>query len=624
MKLSPSLLAGAAGLALLGAPAPALALQEEPPAVAAEAGSEARAAFDAMIDEITMRFFREAPEFATALGLPEEIAGEGYNARLSEAGPEADARHRLQARELLAQLDAVEAEALDHQRQLTLRILRDQVEAAVQAADAAPYGAGAPIGFTPYPVTQLSGPHIQLPNLMQAQQAVTDPQSAEDYLSRLSQYGRLFDQTIAHVRRDAEAGVTPPTFAIEKAIGVIESFIEPAPTENVLYTSFAEKLEAAEVEGAQDYLARAEAEVSGTVYPAYERLAEAMAGLLEQSEDVAGVHRLPNGAALYEAMIRINVDNPDWTAGQIHQTGLDEVARIHAEMEPLFAELGLTEGTIGERIAQFAADEQYLYPNTDEGRERLLADLNAQMAEIEPLLPQWFATIPPQPVEVRRVPEFSEASAPGGYYNLPSLDGSRPGIYWINLRDTAIWPSWSLKTLTYHEANPGHHFQLSINLANEDTPLLRKLTASTNAFAEGWALYSELLAEEMGLYEGDPAGNIGRLQAELFRAVRLVVDTGMHAMEWSREDAIEYMVDNGGVTDRSDAVVEIERYAVWPGQALGYKMGMIQMVALRERAETELGDAFDIREFHDALLVDGGMPMTVMDAEIERWIDERR
>lgn len=626
MTFKDMLLAGAGALSLSLAALPAAAYQAEPAETAAEvttAETEAREAFDALIQEITVKIFRDSPEFATYLGLPEEMMGGPYNGKLGDYGPEEDAENREMAHEIEAQLEAVDPEPLDHQRQLTLQLLKDQLNASLAAMEIAPYGTGGPAGYSVYPITQLSGVHIDLPNLMQAQQPVEDAQGAEDYLSRLGEFDRVFGETTALVERDAELGAVPPDFVLEKTINVINKFTEPAVTDNILYTAFAQKLEDAGIEDSQSYLDRAAAIIEDEVYPAYASLGETLSGLLEDATHDASIRHLPDGAALYNALIRINADAPNMTGDQIHQIGLDEVARIQAEMNTLFDELEVPEGTFRERLDTMATDPEYLYANTDEGRAELLDDLNAQLDEIRPLLPDYFGAIPPQEVEIRRVPEFSQDSAPGGYYDLPSLDGERPGIYWINLRDTAVWPEWSLKTLSYHEAIPGHHFQLALNLNNQDTPLLRKLTSSTNAFSEGWALYTERLAKEMGLYDDDPAGDIGRLQSELFRAVRLVVDTGMHAKEWSREEAIDYMVENGGATDRSDAVIEIERYAAWPAQALGYKIGMIKILEMRDHAKEALGEDFDIREFHDAMLVNGGLPLTVMEDEINRYIEEQ-
>jgi uncharacterized protein (DUF885 family) len=244
--------------------------------------------------------------------------------------------------------------------------------------------------------------------------------------------------------------------------------------------------------------------------------------------------------------------------------------------------------------------------------------LNKQLAEIAPLLPKYFGTVPPQQVEVRRIPAYEQEAAPGGYYTPPALDGSRPGIYWINLRHTAGWPSFSLKTLTYHEANPGHHFQIALKVANKDIPVIRQLLFF-GAFTEGWALYTEKLAAEMGLYDADQFGNLGRLQSELGRAVRLVVDTGLHHKRWTRDRAMQYMAATVG-NPQSTAV---ERYAVWPGQACSYKLGMIKIEELRARAEAALGERFDLRKFHDLLLINGDVPLTVLEAQVDSWIDEQ-
>jgi uncharacterized protein (DUF885 family) len=274
-------------------------------------------------------------------------------------------------------------------------------------------------------------------------------------------------------------------------------------------------------------------------------------------------------------------------------------------------------------MAALTKDPKFLYPNTDEGKTQLIKDVNGLIANVQALSPKWFGTIPPQPVEVRRVPAFSEDSAPGGYYDQPSVEGSRPGIYWINLRDTKNNPRFSLPTLTYHEAVPGHHYQIALSLSVQGVPLLRKVEGTTSAYAEGWALYSERLAKEMGLYDKDPYGDLGRLRDELFRGVRLVVDTGMHEKGWSREQAIKYMVDAGAATP-DDAESEIERYVVWPGQALSYKIGMLKILELRERAKTALGDKFDIRKFHDAVLLDGGLPLGVLETRVNAWIEAQK
>jgi len=580
-----------------------------------------RAAFDALIEDITNGLFRTSPEFATYLGLPEEVMGGPYLGGLDDYSLAGRGMARAQAADVIARLSAVDPTPLDDQQRMTRAVIMELVQAGVNA-DMAADGWGSPSlgSFSVYPVVQLSGLHINVPNLMQAQQPVTNGAQAEMYVERINAFGPAIDDTISVIEADAAAGVVPPDFVLEKTLGVITRFTEVAPNENVLYTALAGKLEEAGVEGGEAYLAAAEAAVTAVVYPAYERLAAALQALQADAVHHAGIDRLPNGPAVYNALIRLNADS-DLSADEIHDIGLSEVDRITSEMDAILQAEGYTEGSVGDRMSALALEERFLYANTDEGKAQLIADLNQQVADVQAVAPEWFGTIPPQSVNVARVPEFSEESAPGGYYDLPSLDGERPGTYWINLRDTANNPSFTLKTLTYHEAVPGHHYQIALSLFLEDIPLLRKLLAGTNAYVEGWALYAESVAEEMGMYTDDPHGDLGRLQSELFRSVRLVVDTGIHAKGWSRERAIDYMVGTGAA-EESDATIEIERYSVWPGQALGYKMGMITIGELRARAQSALGDAFDIREFHDVVLLDGGLPLPlpVLAQRVDGWI----
>jgi len=579
----------------------------------------ARAAFDALVEDITNGLFRTSPEFATYLGLPEELMGGPYLGRLDDYSLAGRGLARAESVDVIARLSAVDPAPLDDQRRMTRAVIMELVQSGVNA-DMAADGWGSPTlgGFTIYPVVQLSGLHIDVPNLMQAQQPVTDGAQAQMYVERISALAVAIDDSIAVIEADAAAGVIPPDFVLEKTLGVITRFTEVAATENVLYTALAGKLDEAGIDGGEAYLAAAEAVVTDEVYPAYGRLAAALEVLQADAVHYAGIDRLPNGAAVYNALIRLNADS-ELSADEIHNIGLAEVTRITSEMDAILQAEGYAEGSVGDRMSALALEERFLYPNTDEGKAELIADLNEQVAEVQALAPEWFGAIPPQAVTVARVPAFSEESAPGGYYDMPSLDGERPGTYWINLRDTANNPSFSLKTLTYHEAVPGHHYQIALSLSLEGVPLLRKLLARTNAYTEGWALYAEQVAEEMGLYEGDPYGNLGRLQSELFRSVRLVVDTGLHAKGWSRERAIDYMVSTGAA-EESDATIEIERYAVWPAQALGYKMGMITIGELRARAESQLGEAFDIREFHDVVLLDGGLPLPVLAQRVDGWI----
>jgi uncharacterized protein (DUF885 family) len=322
----------------------------------------------------------------------------------------------------------------------------------------------------------------------------------------------------------------------------------------------------------------------------------------------AGVWRLPRGADYYSASV-LNQTTTTRKPAEIHRLGLDLVAEHAANIDELLKMQGMTQGTVGERLRAMFVDPRFQYPDTDAARATLLADLNGRVRSVRAKLPKYFATLPKSGVEIRRVPTEIEAGAPGGYYNLASLDGKRPGIYWINLRDTREQPKWLLPTLTYHESVPGHHLQLSIQ-QETGLPLIRKVSQYT-AYVEGWALYAEQLAAEMGEYDHDPLGRIGQLHDSMFRAVRLVIDSGIHAMKWSREQAIRYFTETLG-DPVTEATGEVERYCVWPGQACCYMLGKLKFLAERERAQKILGARFDIRKFHDAVLLSGAVPLDLM------------
>jgi len=415
---------------------------------------------------------------------------------------------------------------------------------------------------------------------------------------------------------DSELGVLPPDFSIDRTIANLTGSISVPAAENPLVTGLRQKLAEAGLERADEFEAQAIDLVDGQVYPATRRLIAALEAVRPMASHDAGIGRLPNGAALYQALITQMTDTT-LSAGEIHALGLVEVDRIHAEMDTLLKEVGYTEGTVGARMSQLLQDPQYIYPNTPEGKARLMAGLQSDLDLANARLADWFGKLPDQDVAIRVVPPQREKSTSGAFYDAPSMDGTRPGTFWIVLADTASLPSYSLQTLVYHETNPGHHLQTMLGL-DPSLPILNTIFYS-NAAGEGWGLYAEYLASEMGLYENDPVDDLGRLQQELHRAVRLVVDTGMHAMGWSREQAIEYSLATEG-NHIDEATAEIERYAVWPGQALGYKLGMLKILELRKRAQEQLGDRFDIRTFHDRILENGALPLNLMEAKIDAWI----
>jgi uncharacterized protein (DUF885 family) len=352
------------------------------------------------------------------------------------------------------------------------------------------------------------------------------------------------------------------------------------------------------------------------VYPALDRQIALMEEVQKKATHDAGVWKLPNGEQYYRDSVLFWTTS-SMSAEEIHKTGLEIIKDHTAKIDAIMKTQGLTKGTVGERLRAMFSDPKYHYPNTDEGKEKLIADLNVKVQTVRAKLPDYFGALPKADVRIQRVPKEIEAGQAGGYYNSPSLDGKRPGIYWINLRDTAEHPSWVLPTLSYHEAIPGHHLQQSIQ-REAKMPMIRKLSYFS-AYIEGWALYAEQLADEMGMYEGDPLGKIGFLHDAMFRAVRLVVDSGMHAMKMTREEAIKFFVDTIG-DQEATAVSEVERYCVQPGQACGYMLGKLTFLKEREKAKAALGAKFDIKKFHDAVLIGGAVPLAMLDGITDRYI----
>ena len=359
--------------------------------------------------------------------------------------------------------------------------------------------------------------------------------------------------------------------------------------------------------------------VEQKILPEYRSIIDIFKGFAEDTNHHAGIWRIPNGETIYKLRLQSSTTT-DINAESIHELGLTEVLRINKEMEQLLIKLGHTEGTVAQRVKELMKAPDQLFLNTDQGRREMINYLESLDEVLMAHASEFFSTIPPQPLEIIRVPVYAQDSSPGGYYQSPALDGSRPGRFYINQKDTADNPRWTLPTFMYHEAAPGHHFQLSASQLIEGVPLLRKLSPF-GAYTEGWALYAERIAKtDMGMYENYPLGDLGRLQSEMFRAVRLVVDSGIHAKRWSREKAITYMIENTGMTE-AEVTREIERYVVWPGQATSYKIGQLRILELRAIAEHRLKDNFDLKHFHDFVLMNGGMPLDILSKQFDRWID---
>jgi uncharacterized protein (DUF885 family) len=472
-----------------------------------------------------------------------------------------------------------------------------------------------------YPLNQLFGLQNGLPTFMATQHQVKSEGDARNYIARLGKFGQKFGQSMEGLKAREDAGIIPPTFVIEKVLDEMRRFVATPARENILYSSFAEKLEkipaeAMDASTRESLLAEVEAAIPAHVHPAYGLFIAHYETLLPKSTGNHGVWALPDGEAYYAWAVRQHTTT-DLDAEAVHQLGLSEVARIEAEMDAILDAEGLAEGSVGERVQLISKRPDQLYPDSDEGRAQIIADFQTLIDEIDAGLGDTFNVRPKAGVKVERVPVFREKTAPGAYYNPPAFDGSRPGIFYINLRNTAEIARFGMRTLAYHEAVPGHHFQTTIQQELTGVPMFRKVLPFT-AFSEGWALYTERLAWEMG-FQSNPLDNLGRLQAEMFRAVRLVVDTGLHAKRWTREQAIAYMLEKTGMPE-TDVVAEIERYLVMPGQALAYKVGMNKVLELRDRARGQLGERFSLAAFHDLLLTGGDMPLTMLEQRVDAWI----
>ena len=577
-------------------------------------------AVNALIDQHAKIFISQQPAMATSLNLNNDFVP-NFSRKLPDYSPQGMKKLQSSMRKAASSLAVIELSGLPSDS-----ILHVQVNQVIgnYYAGSQDFSAGYIDtwgGHLPYIVSQIAGPLVDLPSILENQQKVTTLAQAADYIKRLEALAVMAEQVADKVEFDANNGVILPKKLFPNTLKFLKAFVAPTASRHSLITSFEKKLEHASIGDervVKSLLLQAHNIVSQQIYPAYEQVTQLMLSLQNKAPAGDGIWVQPGGSDFYKHAIQYLGDSR-LTAEQIHHIGLIEVKRISEQMDALLSSQGKKFGSVGERMVALANAPDQLFDDSDEGRSALLAYLNQEIDTIMAKAPQIFATMPTIGVEVKRIPQVIEAGAPGGFYTPPTLDGSRKGEFAINLRNMSEVPKFSLKTLTYHEAAPGHHFQVALNMEQKDIGLMRQ-NAPFNAFVEGWALYSESVALEMGMYEGDVWGNLGRLQAELYRAVRLVVDTGLHYKKWTREEAIDYFHTITG-TGLSDVTSEIERYMAWPGQALGYKLGMLKFVELRSVAEQQLGDKFNIKDFHDLILLKGARPMSIVEADIMAWIE---
>jgi len=556
------------------------------------------------------------PELLTQLGLVEQFGITGHSGKLSDESP---AHQQMVFDRWKKDLQQLHEYSLDKQtpsQKLSTHVLewflKDQVD-------------GEKWQDYDYPVNQLFGVQNQFPSFMANTHRLFNARDCEYYIMRLDALPVKFDQTLESVRKREQEQIIPPRFVVEEVLKEMTEFVAKPPAENILATSFKEraaKIKKLSDQQRADFQKRVEVSITSNVYPAYQKLIAYFNELLPKTTTDDGVWKLPNGDAFYAHVLRSNTTT-DMPPNEVHELGLREVTRIEGEMRAILDANGFAGQPIGASIDKLGKDPRFLYSNDDKGRADALAEykrlIDAAVAESKAHL---FYVAPKAQIEIRRVPPFKEATAPGAYYQGGAMDGSRPGIFYANLRDMNEVPKWSMPTLSYHEGVPGHHWQISIAQELKGVPQFRKVLPFT-AYAEGWALYCEWLAKQAGWYDKDQFGDLGRLRDEMLRAVRLVVDTGIHAKHWTREQAIAYMRDKTGIGEK-EVKAEIERYIVNPGQACAYKVGMLKIQELRARAQTELGDKFDEREFHDTVLKNGSLPLEILEEQVNDYIAKKK
>ncbi|HUR40899.1 MAG TPA: DUF885 domain-containing protein [Verrucomicrobiae bacterium] len=548
----------------------------------------------------------DEPELLTQLRILEPMGIDGHNDELTDASPAREQRRAEEERRNLEWLHQYDRASLNEADRTSYDVLNWYLQNRVD---------GEPWIYHDYPVNQMFGVQSSLPTFMLSSHQIGDAKGARDYVSRLRAFPQKFAGVIEGLELRESRGVLPPRLTVEKVLEQMRQFVAVAPAEHVLATHLRDKLSKLESipQAERDQLARdGEQAVAEAVIPAYRSLIAFFETLLPKVKDNHGVWALPDGDKYYAWCVQ-NHTTLKVDADTVHATGLAEVARIESEMNAILAARGLTQGSVGTRLAKLAEDPAQLYPDSDEGRAQILADFQAMIDEINAGLDEHFSLRPAVGVEVKRIEPFREKTAPGAHYLPAPMDRSRPAVFYANLRDVKEVHRWGMRTLAYHEAVPGHHFQIAIAQEIKGVPTFRKLPLFT-VYSEGWALYSEQLAKELGFVK-DPLDDLGRLQAEMFRAVRLVVDTGMHHKRWTREQAIAYMLDKTGQS-QGDVVAEIERYLVAPGQALAYKTGMLKILELRDKQRAALGERFSLKDFHTAVLGGGPMPLPVLEARL--------
>ena len=580
------------------------------PGAALAAGSE-DARLNSLFDSIFQAELRRNPEGATQLGLDKGANGD-LKYRLRDESLSGVAIRKAETEAQLRLLKGFDRAALSQAGKVNYDTVLYQLE--TRAAVARFGFGGLSYGPTPYIISQQSGAYQSVPDFLDTKHKVDQQSDAEAYLDRISAFAIQLDQETDRLRHDSGMGIVPPDFILDLTLAQMHAVDVPGE-QSIVATSLGRRTKALGFGDAYGHNAARLYEQR--VRPALQRQMAVVKALRAKATHDAGIRHLKDGPAFYAAALK-STTTTSLAPDEIHKLGLDQAAEITARIDGLLKAQGLTQGTVAERIKGLYADPASFFPNTDEGKAAAIAFCNGRLDAIRPKLPSVFTRLPPYTFEVRRVPPQTEAGAATAFSQGPALDGSRPGLVYVNLRDTAEWPKWSLSSVIYHEGLPGHQLEGGLALSNSDLPMIRK-ASGFSGYAEGWALYAEQLADEIGMYQDDPLSRIGYLRFQLFRAGRMVVDTGLHHLGWSREQAIQYFVDLEADAP-GFAAREVERYCVNPGQACSYKLGHTVWTAQRARAMAALGPRYDIKDFHEAGLGCGRVPLEVLEGVIGDWI----
>lgn len=562
--------------------------------------------------KVFAQFALNNPETISSLGLPVPKWLYHYSDDLNDASDKAMKEDQARVRGYLETLRSYSRSSQSESQLLSTDILDYFLDNIVR---------GQKFAYHDYPVNQMSGIQSGLPSFMESSHRIANLGDAKDYNVRLSKFTTKFDQVLEGLKIRENKKILPPRFVVDRVLAEMKEFSSKPAQKNMLYINMQQKLKKVDAsdEDKQAILKETQQQIEKAVYPAYQKLIAYFTQVRPKTTTDDGVWKLPNGKAYYTYLLR-NHTTADISPEEVFQLGKREVTRITAEMKQILDSLGHKDSTKTPQdfLQDFNKEKRFLYANNDQGRQKAIDEYQRLIDHIDKNMGQIFDIRPKAKVQVKRIPKFKEKTAPGAYYETPARDGSRPGVFYANLRDMNEIVKYGMPTLAYHEAVPGHHFQLAVQGELKGLPMFRTVIPFT-AYAEGWALYAERLAKEYGFYKNDPYGDLGRLQAEIFRAVRLVVDAGIHYKKWTRAQAIEYMIKNTGMT-KSEVVSEIERYIVIPGQACAYKVGQLKILELRAKAKKALGNKFDIKKFHNVILKNGAVPLSILEKLVNKYI----